>query len=176
MSNKFDNRADKLGEYWDLLNKNRQLVGSKRRGEAFGQNEWHLLANATIFNFDQEVLIQQRSFNKIGRPGEWEAETGGSVLAGEDSILAIKREVQEEIGLDLPFAASDFVASFKKWPTFDDWYVIKADIQIEQITIQKSELEQAKFVSLNEALPYFPSDHLAYITQISNNLFGGEHA
>lgn len=73
--NKFDNRADKLGESWDLLNKEGRKIGLKHRGEPFKPGEWHSLVNASIFNYQHEILMQQRSFNKIGRPGEWDFET-----------------------------------------------------------------------------------------------------
>ncbi len=174
--NKFDNRADKLGESWDLLNKKGQKIGLKHRGEPFRPGEWHLLVNATIFNYQHEILMQQRSFNKIGRPGEWDLETGGSVLSGEDSLTAIKREVKEEVGLELNFSEENFVETFRHWPVFDNWYVVKYDLSISDIKIQKSELEQAKFMPFSEAVKYLSSDYLPYLLKADKKLFGGENA
>lgn len=60
-----DQRADKLGELWDVYTRQRQLTGrTHRRGEPLAQGDYHMVANALVFNQDGELLVQQRSFKK----------------------------------------------------------------------------------------------------------------
>lgn len=174
--NELDQRADKLGEHWDLLNKRREIIGQKKRGQAFSAGEWHLVVNATIFNFKHEILLQQRSFNKIGRPGEWDLETGGSALAGETSLDAIRREVKEEINLQYDFKTENFVESFRNWPVFDDWYAIKVDLPLASFQIQKSEIEQIRYVPIGELTQYISDDNLPYVKKAESVIFGGNNA
>ncbi|MGO3498612.1 NUDIX hydrolase [Leuconostoc falkenbergense] len=94
-----DQRADKLGELWDVYTRQRQLTGrTHRRGEPLAQGDYHMVANALVFNQDGALLVQQRSFKKMALPGGWVLATGGSVLQGETSLEGIQREVVEELG------------------------------------------------------------------------------
>ena len=64
-----------------------------------GEGEFHLVVYAWIRGGDGRYLLTKRSPNK-GYPNMWEC-TGGSALAGDDSLTAALREVREETGLRL---------------------------------------------------------------------------
>lgn len=53
--------------------------------------------NAIVFNEQREILLTRRSA-QIREPGKW-CLPGGHLEAGEDLVTAIRREVQEEVGL-----------------------------------------------------------------------------
>jgi 8-oxo-dGTP pyrophosphatase MutT (NUDIX family) len=55
---------------------------------------------ALIEDMAGRFLITQRSLDKHWGAGWWEV-TGGGVRAGESSLEALRREVPEEVGLDL---------------------------------------------------------------------------
>lgn len=168
--------ADNLGENWDIFDKKGNKIGLKKRGRPFAPNEWHKVANATIVNSQGQILIQQRSFNKIGDPGKWKAEVGGSVLAGEDPLHALKREVKEELSLDYDFAPSDLAAVFKRWPVFDNWYIIKTGLSVADFKIQKEEIEQIKFVSVDMALSLLGEAYRPILKSKVKKFLGGTNA
>lgn len=89
-------------EKWDLYTKDRQKTGRTHiRGEAIPEGFFHLVVHVWLRNSRGEYLISQRSADRPTFPLMWET-TGGSVLAGEDSLTGAVREVREELGIDLP--------------------------------------------------------------------------
>lgn len=50
----------------------------------------------------ENVLEQQRAWDKKIMPGEWDIAVGGHVEAGESYLDAAMRETEEELGLRLP--------------------------------------------------------------------------
>lgn len=97
-----DYRADKLGEYLDVYNAQKERTGrTHQRGQQLQPGDYHLVTNGLIFNSKGDVLLQQRAFDKLSHPGIWTADTGGAVLVGETSQQALVRELFEELGLFL---------------------------------------------------------------------------
>ena len=87
-------------EIWDIYDGSRRKTGRTAvRGERLGEGEFHLVVHVWIVNGKGEYLITKRSPNKPF-PGMWEC-TGGSALAGEDSLGAALRETKEETGITL---------------------------------------------------------------------------
>ena len=88
-------------EIWDLYDKNRNLTGRTHiRGDVIPEGCYHLVVHVWIRNSKGEYLISQRSANRPTFPLMWET-TGGSVIAGEDSLTGAIREAKEEVGVTL---------------------------------------------------------------------------
>ena len=86
-------------ELWDLYDKDRKPLGRTHvRGTPLAPGEYHLAVIVVIVNKKGEVLLTRRAAEKDLCPGWWE-NTGGSVLSGETSLEAIRRELREETGL-----------------------------------------------------------------------------
>ena len=86
-------------ELWDLYDKDRKPLGRTHlRGTPLAPGEYHLAVIVVIVNKKGQVLLTRRAAEKDLCPGWWE-NTGGSVLAGETSLEAIRRELREETGL-----------------------------------------------------------------------------
>lgn len=104
-----------------------------------------------LFDSTQRVFVQQRSWQKKARPGEWEAATGGSVLAGEDIYHAIAREVQEELGLTVVLIPANVFLNRADQNTtdawLDTWFVVQMDVTSAQLTLQTSEINAGEFVA-----------------------------
>ena len=86
--------------YWDLFNRNRVWVRNHhKRGDMIPDGLYHIVVHSWVMDYYGNFLISQR---QKGRTDElmWER-TGGSVLEGESSIEGAKREVGEELGIDL---------------------------------------------------------------------------
>ncbi len=71
-------------EYWDVLDSNRNKTGKViLRGDAFNENEYHLIVHVWIKNSKNQFIISKRKNDKYPYPGLWEC-TGGSAVSGDD--------------------------------------------------------------------------------------------
>ena len=72
----------------------------------------------------------------------WEC-TGGSVVAGEDSLTAALREAEEELGVKLAAENGRLFGSFRRaeysWPEFVDVWVFGCDWPIDRVMLQEGE-------------------------------------
>lgn len=147
------NREQKTIELWDIYNRDREKTGFlHRRGEKMRQGDLHLVVHICILNSRNELLIQQRQPFKKGWPNMWDLTVGGSALAGDSSSRAAEREVLEEIGLKLDLSGKrpNFTINFSDG--FDDYYIIRKDLDISQLTLQEKEVKDVCWVSREEAL------------------------
>lgn len=85
-------------EYWDLYNKDLQLMNIGHAStDPIPEGLYHL--SIEVWSFDgQRFFLSQRAFTKKYYPGYWEC-TGGSALSGEDFKAAACREIKEELGV-----------------------------------------------------------------------------
>jgi arsenate reductase len=145
--------SDHLQEYWDIYDANRQLRGyQKQRYETLEKGEFHLVVNAVIFNADGDVLVQQRSWDKLNLPGIWEPLAGGSALAGETSTEAITREINEELGVTITVQSADYVMTFVGDSWFDDVYAVQFNGTLADFTRQESEVAALQFLPLADTI------------------------
>ena len=78
-------------------------MGSALRKEVRAQNLWHRASYIFIQSTnDGKFLIQKRAATKDYCPAYYDLVTGGVVSAGEDDDISAQRELNEELGLDLP--------------------------------------------------------------------------
>ena len=88
-------------ELLDLVDENDKVIGTVWKSEAHGcPGMIHREIAVGVFNEKGETLIQQRAMTKTS-PGEWKITAAGHIGAGEDPGLAVKREVKEELGIDI---------------------------------------------------------------------------
>lgn len=90
-----------MQEMIDIYDANRERTGIiiPREGAFLAEGQYMLYVLALIEDASGRFLITQRSWDKHWGAGWWEV-TGG-VRAGESSLDAVRREVPEEVGLDL---------------------------------------------------------------------------
>ena len=89
-----------MAELWDILDENGGATGRvHERGKPMNKGEHHLEVSVWIENDNGEYLISQRSPNKTF-PNMWEC-TGGSAVAGDDSLTTALKETNEELGVIL---------------------------------------------------------------------------
>ena len=134
----------------DLYDANRNLTGETIfKGEKIPDGRYIVVVLVFIQNSDGKFLIQKRSKIKNGKF----ATTGGHPKSGESSIQGIITEVQEEIGLSLN--PEDLKVYFggrsDEERVFWDDYYIKMDVpNIENLTLQESEVESVCWMTENE--------------------------
>lgn len=153
------------GEVIDLYDNDRQLLKEKEiRGNNLKQKNNRLTVHIVFFNSKNEMLIQKRTTTKRVFPGLWDVSVGGGVLAGETSEQAMKREIEEELGIkfDHEYFRPQLTINFRNG--FDDYYLIKDfDVELSTLSYQKEEVEKLmwadketvlKFIENNEFIPY----------------------
>lgn len=137
-------------ELWDVLTSDGRLTGRKvaRGGSSLKNGEYHLVVHIWPVSSSGALLIQRRSFKKKIMPGEW-AVTGGSAIAGEDSLTAAKRELFEELGMT---AELTLIKRIKKRNSLVDVYGCVTKVKTHELTLQKSEVQDARWVSAETLL------------------------
>jgi len=141
-------------EYWDLLDQFGNTTGQTVEKWQVPEGFAHLGAEVGIVNSNNEILIQKRAANKKYSPNFWST-TGGSVLAGENSIDTIVREVEEELGVKIKREELSFIKQYKVKheetpPIFIDTYLVKQDVDISDIIIQEDEVSEVKWATWEE--------------------------
>jgi isopentenyldiphosphate isomerase len=109
----------------------------------------HPVVHLHLFNSSNEMFLQKRSKNKDVQPGKWDTSVGGHVAPGELVENALKREVEEEIGITV------FI------PTFIGKYIWKSSIERELVhvfttisddkpVIDPDEIDEGRYWTMNE--------------------------
>lgn len=133
-----------MAELWDIYDRSRTLTGrTVERGKPMSGDEYHLVVHVWIQNSKGQWLLSRRTPNKAF-PLKWEP-TGGSVLAGEDTLTAALRETEEELGIRLEPSSGSLFTSYRRdqprWksPGFVDVWIFPWDGDLSGITYQENE-------------------------------------
>lgn len=162
-----------IAEKWDILDENGLPTGKTTlRGKNFLKNgEYHLVVHIWVFSSDGRLLIQRRSDDKPLMPGEWAA-TGGAAVSGESSYTAANRELFEELGVCSNKKSLKKAFRIKRRNSLLDVWLVKSDIPIEKLRLQKTEVSEAKWVSVDELKKMIEAgDFHNYGKEYFNNVF-----
>jgi len=85
-----------------VVDKNNRFLREASRAEVHGDNLRHRAVHILIFNAAGEVYLQKRSGWKDRHPLLWDSSAAGHVNAGEKYDKAARRELQEELGVNVP--------------------------------------------------------------------------
>ena len=119
--------------------------------KALARNKWHRVVVAWIVNSKGEVLLQQRSATKRLRPGMWDVSASGHIPAGESDADAIRREMREELGVEV--TADDLVqvgSGAVLRPYLVAGFVVKSDLPVSAFTFKDHEVAAVKWMPISE--------------------------
>ncbi len=137
-------------EYFDVVDVNREKLNyTKQRGESLENHEYNQGIEVWIIN-SNKILMTKRSLNK-SHPGQWEA-PGGCSQAGESMIDTVKRELNEEIGIEITEDNVKLLATQLYKKQFVDIFYSDLKINIHKTTLQEEEVCDIKFISKDEFL------------------------
>ena len=133
-----------------------------RKGDLIPEGYYPMVVMVVIRNSNGEFLMQKRVETK---GGDWGV-TGGHPKSGETPIEGIITEVKEELGLD--FSKENFIEYDSGCDGKDCYkmYFVNKDIDLNNITIQKEELTEVKWFSMDE-LKHMVDTHELNEDQIS---------
>jgi len=88
-------------ERFPVVSTEDRVLRSVARGEVHGNNLLHRAIHILIFHKNGEIYLQKRSRWKDRHPLLWDSSAAGHVDAGEDYDEAAKRELKEELGIEV---------------------------------------------------------------------------
>lgn len=142
------------GELWDVYDVRRNRTGRfHHRGDVLAEGDYHMVVHVWIQNSKGEFLITKRSPNK-GFANMWEC-TGGSALAGDDSITAAMREVFEETGIVLSKERGKIVLSGTGSDYFWDVWLFREEFDLSKVVLLEGETCDAMAASAEDILQMY---------------------
>ncbi|MBP6884083.1 MAG: NUDIX domain-containing protein [Candidatus Pacebacteria bacterium] len=148
-------------EYLDILDEKGNKTGEiKSKDEAHQMGLWHRTVHVWFMNSQKELLLQYRSKNKKNYPNTWDISVAGHVSSGEDPITSALREISEEIGLEITADKLEVIGDIHQRVVINNGtyidseyntiYLVRADLDIGQLKMQKSEVGDLRWISISE--------------------------
>ena len=122
----------------------------------FTHTRFTVTAGAVIFNDQKQVLLLKHRF----RAGSGWGLPGGFIERGEQPIEALRRELREEIGLELEDVEVFAARSFKKPKQVEVLFRARANANVKPLTM---EVELAEWIELDSLPEGLPRDQRVYV-------------
>ena len=91
---------DNSQEMFPVVDEEGNILSAATRGECHsGSMLLHPVVHLHVFNSEGQLYLQKRPDWKDIQPGKWDTAVGGHVDLGESIHEALRREVQEELGI-----------------------------------------------------------------------------
>ena len=151
-------------ELLDLIDRNDNVIGAVLKSEAHNNRKLiHREVAIIVFDTKHRVLLQQRSLNKSILPGAWKITAAGHPNSGEDPMLAIERELFEELGIGAnPVFYKKVFSSLNIEGQSSEsritWVYYAVLNELPKIILQESEVGDAQWVQIKD-LQAFSLDH-----------------
>ncbi|KAL9242107.1 hypothetical protein vseg_016141 [Gypsophila vaccaria] len=173
-------------EYFDVLTKTGQKTGFRKpRGEVHRDGEYHRAVHVWIYcESTNELLLQKRSDCKDSWPGQWDISSAGHISAGDSSLITARRELHEELGVNLPENAFELLFVFLQECVindgkfinneFNDVYLVTTVTPIPQeaFTLQETEVSAVKYISCEEYKSLLMNEDPDYVPYDLNGQYG----
>lgn len=93
-------KQDNSEEMFPVVDEQGNIISAATRGECHGGSKLlHPVVHLHVFNSKGELFLQKRPEWKDIQPGKWDTAVGGHIDLGENVEQALKREVEEELGI-----------------------------------------------------------------------------
>lgn len=117
-------------EVLPIVDESGKTVGKEKRGICHnGSKILHPVVHLHVLNEFGELYLQKRPAWKQIQPCKWDTAVGGHIGYGEEILLSLKREVQEEINI------TDFN------PNFITIYLFESEIEKELVHVYRTKYE-----------------------------------
>jgi isopentenyl-diphosphate delta-isomerase len=136
-----------MDEYFIVVDPDDKVLGKATREECHSNRRLiHRSVYVFVVNDTNKVFLQKRSMSKDLYPGYFTGSATGHVDFGEDYDEAAKRELREELGIDVPFLQLGKVKSFtRNEREFSMLYICRCNGPVKFDT---EEITEGEFVSI----------------------------
>lgn len=91
---------DNEEEMLPLVDEDGRITGAATRRECHnGSKLLHPVVHLHVFDSHGKLYLQKRPLWKDIQPGKWDTSVGGHIDLGENVDMALRREVEEELGI-----------------------------------------------------------------------------
>jgi len=125
----------------------------------FTHTRFTVTAGAVIFNDQKQVLLLKHRF----RAGSGWGLPGGFLEQGEQPIEALRRELREEIGLELADVEVFAARSFKKPKQMEILFRARGNTSAANVKPLTMEVERAEWFSIDSLPEGLPRDQRVYV-------------
>lgn len=133
-------------ELLDVVDARNTVVAQLTRAEIHARGLMHRSVHILVFDMKGQLFVQKRSHSKDTNPGLWDTSAAGHVDAGELPLDAAARELQEELGLQVPTPALEWVARLEPdadlGNEFIELYRITSDARM---TLEAGEIDDGRW-------------------------------
>lgn len=136
-------------ELVDIYNDKHELLGYTKDRKELKNGEYRISSFIWVINSNDQILIQQRLSTAKKMPNMW-GTTAGGAQAGDTSLNAAMRELEEELGIKTKSEEMQFIGSYKRLNDFVEVWLCKKDVTISDLKLQKEEVQDAKWVTIDE--------------------------
>ncbi|WP_340076715.1 isopentenyl-diphosphate Delta-isomerase [Leptobacterium sp. I13] len=160
-----------------LVNKHDEPLGLMSKMEAHEKGMLHRAFSVFILNDHNELLLQQRAFDKYHSPGLWTNTCCSHQREGESNIAAGKRRLMEEMGFsaDLKELLSFvYKAPFDNGLTEHEYDHVLIGTYNNDPVINKNEVADWKWMPLEavkEAIKQHPGQYTAWFKIIFDRFY-----
>ncbi len=149
-------------EYNDIYDKDRNLTGRVHcRGSSWKKGEYGLVVCVWVYDGKGKILLTRRASGKTVA-GTWE-NSGGAVIAGEDSRTAIARELFEETGIRADKERFELLDSCTDGKIHYDHYCLRCQTPLEDIVLQPGETDAAQWVDFEQIHQMIARKEICYV-------------
>lgn len=138
-------------EIIDIVNEHDVVIDQAPRDTVHERKLMHRAAHVLLVNPEQGIFLQLRSKTKDTNPGLWDSSAAGHVDSGETYLDCASRELFEELGVTI--SPDQLQEIGRMSPSADNGFeftrIYKA-VSREPITLQKSEIDDGKWVQADE--------------------------
>lgn len=149
-----------MSEYFDILDQNGKLTGEKKlRSDVHRDGDWHKAIHIWIINQNGEILLQRRCATKDSNPNMLDISCAGHLSSGDNSLDGALRELKEELNIDIQASELVYIKTLKRssrYTTtfinneFDDLYILRTTLKIDDMKFQKEEISEIFYVPYNK--------------------------
>jgi len=132
-------------EYLDIYDEFGKYIGKELRDVVHEKALWHKTVHCWLYDKAGNVFFQIRKDR-----GTLYTTASGHLQAGETIADGFHREIKEELGIDIEENELIYTGMQKGNTAFINSFIVKKDIDLSEITLQKEEVSKAEWDSYEE--------------------------